>query len=135
VYCYLLQNWTTIRVDTSLTLFTQAENDYFDATGFQDLIGWLEVKEATFSTQAPTLSYQTAPTKDDAAFQTMATVANLSVPGVSTTPMLKELTVPPLARWLRWQLQCSSSGTWDLTFRIFCALNAIGENRPGMHAW
>jgi hypothetical protein len=130
MYCYLLQDWTTIRANASLTSFTQGENDWFDASGFQDVVLWLDVKEVSFTIGNPSVAYQTAATKDESLFVTMATSPLFTFPGTAITAILKETAVPPLSRWLRWQLQCSSAANWDMTFRIFCALNAIGSNRP-----
>jgi hypothetical protein len=132
MYCYLLQDWTTIQGDATLLAFTQAENDWFDAAGFQDVVTWLEVKEGFFSIGGLTMAYQTAPTKDEALFATMGTVNFAYNPGVTTTVMLKDTALVPIARWLRWQIQASSSTSWNLTFRILCALNAIGSNRPNI---
>ena len=34
---------------------------------------------------------------------------------------------PPVGKWFRWQITVSGSVAWDLTFRIWLAVNAIGN--------
>jgi hypothetical protein len=132
MYCYLLQDWITVRgAPTPPVTFTQPENGYFDASGFQDIVIWLDIKEGSFGSGGSlAMAYQTAATKDEMFFVTMGSVQNASAAGITTTAMLKDTTPVPIARWLRWQVQVSSGTVWDMTFRIFCALNAIGANRP-----
>lgn len=136
MYCYLLQDWITVRGASGITTFTQPEEQWFDASHFQDAVAWVEVKETTFTGGAPTLAFETSPAKDDVFFVSMASQA-FSAPGTTVIPMLKEATAAatstPLSTWLRWQLQVAS-GSWDITFRVFCALNVIGPNRPAVPA-
>jgi hypothetical protein len=46
------------------------------------------------------------------------------------TPLLKDFLTVPLAHWFRWQLAATgTSGTWDITFRLFLAANCLsGRN-------
>lgn len=125
----LLQDWTTIRGSSTVTILTQSETDWLDLRLYQDVVAWLEVKE--FSpppTHNPTLVYQTSPTKDDALFFTMAYVP-ITTTGVMTTVMLKDAMPPgspPCARWFRWQIQIGGF-PWDLTFRVYVAANRVGR--------
>jgi len=123
---YLLQDWITLQGSSTVTVLTQSENDWLDLTGFQDIVTWLDVKEA--SGTSPVVAFQTAPTQDEVLFFNMGSVA-ISGPGLTTTVMLKETALLPLARWFRWQMQVGAAA-WDITFRIWCAVNATGSNKP-----
>jgi hypothetical protein len=129
MYSYLLQDWVTIRGDTTIGVLGQGENDWLDLDGFQEIVAWLDVKEVSFGVGAPTMYYQTSPSKDAIFFVNMGSVA-LGGPGLTITPMLKETAAVPLARWLRWQIQVASNTSWDITFRIWCAANVTGTRRP-----
>lgn len=87
---------------------------------------WVDVREATNS---PTLTLQTAPTKDDSFFQPIVvgfTIAGSATPTV-VSAFMTAASFPatvPLARFLRWQL--TSGSAWDATFRIVVAANSPG---------
>jgi hypothetical protein len=129
MYSYLLQDWTTLRGDVSVTALSQGENGWLDLSAFQDVVAWLQVKEVTPTSGSLQLAYQTAPTKDDALFVAMAPALAIAGPGLTTTAMLKFTTATPLTRWMRWQIALTSAAAWDVTFRIFLACNAVGANR------
>lgn len=130
MHTYLLQDWTTLRGTTALTTLSQPESGVLDLSFVQDVVGWLEVKEVTPTTGQLTLSYQTAPTKDESLFVTMGVGVALTGPGVTATVMLKNVSSVPLTCWLRWQLGTNGMGiTWDLTFRIYLSCNIVGGNR------
>jgi hypothetical protein len=127
MYGFPLQKWITIRGQSTVASIIQSESGYLDLMGFQDIIAYLEVREFNLGTGGTnvTLSYQTAPTKDEALFATMtAAVINLAT-GVTITKMLKETTTVPLSRWLRWKLAITGAPTvsWDANFRISIAAN------------
>jgi hypothetical protein len=130
---YLLQDWTTRRGATTVGTLTQAETDWLELRTYQDVVGWLEVKEFTpTSGNIPTIAYQTSPSKDDSLFFPMAPPITVTT-GVTTTPMLKTAiatTYTPLGRWVRWQIVVSGGVAWDLTFRIWIAANRIGQSVP-----
>jgi hypothetical protein len=127
---FLLQDWVTIRSASSLTIVTQSEDCWLDLSGFQDVVAWLEVKNFTSSGATVQLAYQSAATKDEAFFLALASALSIAQ-GLTITTVRKDTTATPLARWLRWQLSVSGSptATWDATFRIFIAANAIGSKR------
>src|SRR5580700_1761480 len=102
MYCYLLQDWITIRGVSAVTVLTQPEAEWLDASPFQDAVVWIDVKETSFSTGPPTLALQTAATKDDALFVNMGS-QSFSTQATSVLVMLKESTSTPLSQWLRWQ--------------------------------
>jgi hypothetical protein len=130
MYSYLLQDWITLQGASAITVLGPGENDWLDLSGFQDIVAWLEVKEVSPTSGVLAVAYQTSPTKDDALFFNMTTAISVTGPGLTTTVMLKDTALVPLARWLRWQVQLSSAASWNVTFRILCAVNAIGSNRP-----
>jgi hypothetical protein len=134
MYTHLLQDWTTLRGTAALTALNQPENGVLDLSMVQDVVGWLEVKEVTPTTGVLQIAYQTAPTKDDGLFVPMIPAISVTGPGVTTTAMLKNVSLVPLTRWLRWQLSLTSGTTWDITFRIYLSCNVVGRNhaRPAV---
>jgi len=120
MYGLMLCDWTTVR--GSVTPVTQAESGWLDLQPYQDCVFWVDCREVTGSV---TLSLQTAPTKDDAFFQSMVAGITLAASAQPTaTAALLNTALVPLARWVRWQL--SGSGTWDATLRIWVSANAPG---------
>jgi len=126
MHAYILQDWTTIRGATSVTTITQEEDGWLDLSPYQDVVFWVDAKS---STNTPTITFQTSPSKDDSMFQ--ALIAGYAVPtgGVLTPAVLSAFMVSatvPLARYVRWQLTASTSGTWDASFRVLVSANAPG---------
>jgi hypothetical protein len=118
------QEWLTLRgASASYATITQGEACYVDLADYDDVIAWVDVKEVTGTV---TLSFQSSPTADDAAFVDVGTALTLSA---STTPIVVPLLAAyqptPLARFLRWQLT-GSGGTYDVTFRLLFAAYAPG---------
>jgi hypothetical protein len=122
MHAFILQDWTTIR--GSVTTVTQGEDGWLDLTAYQDLVFWVDVREATGAT--PQISFQTSPTKDESLFTNIVAAANLvaSASPAVTKGLLASATVP-IARYLRWQI-IGPSGTWDSTFRVLVAANSPG---------
>ncbi|MGO9837505.1 MAG: hypothetical protein ACLP1X_25215 [Polyangiaceae bacterium] len=92
-------------------------------------MAWLDVKEFTPASGGSTLFmlYESAPTKDEIFFAPLVVPAPLTL-GVTTTAMLKDMALFPLARWFRWTLAISGPGVaWDATFRLLVAANRIGS--------
>ena len=130
-----LQDWLTLRGAAGNTGITQPEPAWLDLYAYLDVVAWLEVKEFTPSTgvSIPAISFQSSPSKDDALFFTMAPVAQFTL-GLTTTVMLRDAMpagCPPLARWFRWNITMSGGLAWDVTFRVWLAVNRIG-NRVGI---
>lgn len=123
------QDWVTVRGSASVATLTQGENAWLDLSAYQDVVAWLDVREFTpTSTNIPAVVYQTSPTQDESLFVPMSAVT--VVTGVTTTVLLKEAmpaNTPPLARWFRWQIAVSGGVAWDLTFRLWIAVNRIGR--------
>jgi hypothetical protein len=122
VKCFLFQDWVDVSGTATVSSVIQSEPFWLDLAGFRDVIAWLEVRELT---NAPSLLYQTAPTKDEPLFSTVTTLSAIGT-GVTTTPILQDTASVPLARWFRWQASLAGSA-WDISFRIWIAANAPGR--------
>jgi hypothetical protein len=125
-----------MRGASTVTTINQSEATWLDLRGFEDIVAWLDCKEVTVGGGAPTLTYQTAPTKDDVLFTGLTTAVTLSSGLVKITKMTMAGATVPLARWLRWQLASGgATGTWDVTFRLWIAAN-VGPHplRPKINA-
>jgi hypothetical protein len=131
----MLSNWTTLRTPSSVsTTIKQPESQWLDVGDYQDLIGWLEIKEYSPTSGATLVfAYQLSPTKDDAYFaSSTASSLNIAGTGVTIAKMLIGSTSFN-ARWLRYQVSCSSSVAWDITFRAWISAN-VGSRRKKTHA-
>jgi hypothetical protein len=121
-----MQEWITLRGQSSITTVNQTEANWMDVSAFPDIVAWLEVHEVSSGGGGSVqLTYQTAPSKDAALFVPAAgaiVVAN----GTTITSMLKASAVTPMSRWLRWQLSVTGTPTsaWDAVFRIFISAMA-----------
>jgi len=144
MYGYVLQDWITIR-GSSIADVIQGESGWMGFSSFQDIVFWLDVREATFPTGGGTPSltwyFETSPTKDNNLFTPMSTatvsLATLTTPGVQLLTgalprvILASGPAVPLATWVRWRL--SPAGTtappWDATFRVLAAANRVVRGR------
>jgi hypothetical protein len=123
MHAFVLQDWTTIRGGSTVTTITQGEAGWLDLTAYQDLVFWLDVREASGT---PSITFQTSPTKDESLFTQMVTSTALSA---SSTPVVVKALLSgasnPVARYVRWQL--NGTPTWDATFRVLVAANSPGQ--------
>lgn len=113
----------------------QSDPDWFDASGYQDIVLWSQLGNCDGSAGTVlTLTYETAPIKSESTFRAMASVTlPLSVgPNVQVTPILMQSATPSqpvLARWVRWKLSAASvSGIWLVSFRVLASLNGPGPS-------
>ena len=134
MFGYVLQNWTTIRAQTGGTTIIQDEDDWMGFSSFEDIVFWIDMREATVpASQTLTLALQSSPSKDEALFQTMVSAAWTSASSaglVTPLPKVIQAQAPavPLATWLRWQLSLSAGASpWDITFRVLLAANRTRE--------
>lgn len=131
MYSVVLQDWVTIRGGSGVTSITQGENGWVGTAAYEDIIFWLDVREVTSSTGTITMNYQTAPLKDEALFTNMIAGVTMAVTTPPLTPskvILSQGPLCPLARWVRWNIsQAGATGTWDVTFRIIAACNAVSQ--------
>ena len=122
MHAFMLQDWTTIRGSVSTVI--QGEDNWLDLTEYQDVVLWIDCREATANNV--TITFQTSPTKDEILFQTLATASTLvgqATPVVVNATLTKAVT--PVARYLRWVIAGSGS-PWDATFRVLVAANSPG---------
>ncbi|MEO6575326.1 MAG: hypothetical protein ABIP89_15880, partial [Polyangiaceae bacterium] len=78
----ILQDWTSIR-GSGTTAVVQSASAWLDAPEYADATFWLDVREVTNpGAGTVSLSYETAPIKDDALFQAMTTIAAVTVAGI-----------------------------------------------------
>lgn len=133
MYSVVVQDWVTIRGASSVTSITQGENGWIGTAAYEDIVFWLDVREVSLSgATSVNVNYQTSPLKDDYLFTNMmsgvAITAALTTPTV-TKVLLSQNPTCPLARWVRWNLSVVGTATasWDMTFRILAACNAVGQ--------
>jgi hypothetical protein len=119
MHAFILQDWTTIR--GAVTTIVQQETDWLDLSPYQDVVFWIDVKE---STNSPTFTLQTSPSKDDSLFTAMIPGSNAGSGTLTIQSAFMTTANVPLARFVRWQI--SGAPTWDATFRILVAANSPG---------
>ena len=135
---YVLQDWITIRGAASpFADIIQGESTWMGFSTFQDIVIWLDVREAAFPTSG-TLNWilETSPSKDNNLFVPMT---GASTGAVSSTPALSPMkvilanaaTTVPLATWVRWRVSSGGTSTqaWDATFRVLVAANRVVRER------
>lgn len=134
MYGYVLQDWITIRGNSTITSIVQGENDWMGLAPYEDIVFWLDCREITASSGTLVMNYETSPTKDENLFAGMVSGVTMSA---STTPtitkvLLSQNPTVPLARWVRWRISVSgATAAWDTTFRILCAANAVSLGGVG----
>ncbi len=136
MYGYVLQDWITIRgtiPSTGSPDIIQGESGWMGFSSFQDIVFWLDIREASFPAGAPnnlTFNFETAPSKDNNLFTVMASQTLTSLtPGLQALQKVILAANPtvPLATWVRWRLTPggASTNTWDATFRILASANRV----------
>jgi hypothetical protein len=70
MHTFTLQDWTCIRGAETVT---QAEPEWLDLEGYQDVFFWLQASSANGT---PTITFQTSPTLDDSLFTYPSGVAS-----------------------------------------------------------
>lgn len=127
MYAFLLQDWITIRAQSSsVAPIVQSAESWLDLDGYSDVVAWLETKEVTTGGAANVnITYETSATAEDAGFVAMTSAAiALSANTVAVTPMLKDTAFVALARYMRWRLNAiGAASAWDVTFRVWLAAN------------
>lgn len=144
---FILQDWLTVRSSGRPPVpagpyFVQDAAGWLDLSLFQDVVVWFDLRQSTQPGVGGTLTwhFETAPTKDEALFQTMA----LSAPfGTISTRVLSVIPITlanaisggsvPLSTWVRWMIEPSADSPWQATFRIILAANQVtrGATRAG----
>ena len=121
-----LQDWVTLQ---AASVITQSADSWQDVGEYDDLVFFLEVKQ---SLNAPTLYYETSATAEDACFLATCTPFTPAI-GLRTDLALATYSPAPPAKYVRWRL-VNTSGTWQLTFRIwiaaYCSYGATSWSSP-----
>ena len=127
---FLLQDWVTLRgTNTTLQTFTQDEERWLDLAGYSDATCWIDVTEVTppagLNTNSLSLTLETAAVCDDTYFTPMATVSYGTAgpfTQASTTPIVvrstRSISAAALMRYVRWKITPSTTGLWDISFRV-----------------
>jgi hypothetical protein len=128
---FVLQDWLTIRGAPAVVSVPQDQRAWLDLAGYQDIVLWLQVAEVGTGSGTITITYETAPLKDEVLFVAMGatTVSGpIMTPPTLTKVILSQLPNQPLCRWVRWRLvQGGATGTWDVTFRVLLSANAVSS--------
>ncbi len=129
----VLQDWVTIRAMGDVKI-VQGQPFWLDASNYRDVMAWLDVRETLAAAPGSEvqISYETAPTEDEALFTLLGGPVTFVSNTVTVTQMLGSIQGTPLARWFRWKLSLKSpsANTWDGTFRVLVAFNRPGYRTP-----
>jgi hypothetical protein len=145
MFSYVLQDFTTIRGNSTTQTISQSESEWIHLGPFEDLTAWLDIREVTITSGNTNVQFnlQTAPIKDEFLFVNMET-APFQATVALTAPKVRVITLDqlalssspiavPLGSFVRWQLLAAgATGVWDATFRIVVCANAIGAGHVGM---
>ena len=99
---------------------------------YRDIVFWLEVRESDpGGADFLLLSYETAPAKDESLFKLMTTAPALyaNYPPTVSKVLVDQDPAVPVSRWVRWRLWAAEqppTSEWGATFRVHCAVNAVG---------
>lgn len=133
MYSFVSQDWITISSATNGDIILQTERDWLDMSPYQDVVAWLDVREASGSGGSyPLLALETAPIKDQNLFKEMNATATEMVPSATSATVIQSLmgsAAVPVAQWLRWKITGRTT-PWYVTFRLFIAANAPGLQLP-----
>lgn len=131
---FLLQEWTTIKVDKSIANITQGANGWLALPEVQDVIFWIDCRGMNpggVSTNAIQIFLETAPAPEESLFVSMtsATLTAQNGGGPVIPPpkvLLNQNPSVPFATWMRWRLNngFSPTSSWGGTFRVRVAANA-----------
>ena len=126
---FLMQDWTTIRgtgVGGSQAQIVQGEDKWLDFTPFQDCVFWIDCR-AQSGASAPSMTIETAPSREDALFAALVPAFTLNPSPVVLLQAAFFSASVPVARWIRWKLTVpAGEGSWDATFRIWAGGVAPG---------
>jgi hypothetical protein len=116
-YSIILQKWITLQGAAGPAVITQPENSYADLFPYSDVTVFVEVSNVS---NAPTIAYQTSPTRDEVLFTNLEP-PRIALVGVNTYIYRYATAALPIARYLRWQIGTGAIGAWNCTFRIWLA--------------
>lgn len=122
---FLMQRWITIRASSPVITVVQQESDWLDLSTYADAAFWVEVANVSPAGGGTiSLEIESSPTLDAINFGPVAPPLLLSRAsnGTDVVPQIvrcvRTRSTKPLARYTRWRLRSSTSGTWEATIRI-----------------
>lgn len=121
-YVTLMQDWTTIQTSGATTVI-QNESEWLDTADFLDIVFYISTQQISGTT--PTLSFKTAPSKDEALFSTLTGASQILTASTNHAPLVVRFSSAaiPLSKYVRWEL----SGTGVIaTFRVYVAATTQG---------
>lgn len=133
MYGVVLQDWVSFQGNVaSSNSIIQLETDWFDASGYQDIVFWTQVGNCDPAGATLKLFFETSPIKSESTFMAMNAVNLTATPLVQVTPVMMagaNTTVPVLARWVRWRLTPTGvTAAWLASFRLLASLNGPGPS-------
>lgn len=133
MYADLFQDWTTLSGDETTTSIIQSELKWGDFERYSDIILYTECKLLVKGgADQLKIFYETAPSKDESLFGTLAAVTLTLNQTIVTPILLSQGPSIPLSRWARWRLApdgVAPTEAWMAVFRIHIAANAVGVLR------
>ena len=128
MHSFILADWTAVAgvAQTGGSTVTQDETGWLDLAAFQDVVIYLDCREATPTSPGPTIAFETSPAKDNGLFQALASTGLAASPAPTVLRALMLSSTVPLARYLRWKITGPSGAAWDATFRVLVAANSPG---------
>ena len=106
----------TLSAGSGITLITQGADRWLEVKTAADAVFYLDVKLPNANI---TISYQTAPRREDSSFVTMLGVPLTATTTTNVGSVLAAYASVPLAKYVRWQLGFAAASS--LTFRLWMA--------------
>ena len=117
-------DFITVRGGSPVTSIVQAPEAWLETSGHADATFMLEVAEVTAPPGGLVLiQVETSPTADESLF---LPIAGPNVAAVSATPTIMKTASAvglPIARFIRWKVLATTSGSFDVTFRLRMTCN------------
>jgi hypothetical protein len=124
VRTYLLQDWTTLTGNSSVTSVKQSDEGWLELVGARDLLFYVDVAEATAAV-GPIVYVESSPTPDDELFSELTHVTTSSTGVQMAAALARNAPLQPLCKFVRWSVGVTTPGTWSLTFRAYACINFI----------
>ncbi len=103
---------------TGITSITQGADRWLEVKTAADAVFYLDVRQPG---SGITISYQTAPRREDSSFVTMLSVPLTSTLTTNAGSVLAAYASVPLAKYVRWQLAFPGTSSASVTFRLWMA--------------
>lgn len=112
----LVQDWLSLSAAAGITSITQGAERWLEVKTAADAVFYLDVRQPG---SGITISYQTAPRREDSSFVTMLSVPLTSTLTTNAGSVLAAYASVPLAKYVRWQLAFTAASS--VTFRLWMA--------------